>query len=112
MTDLSQEQLVTLALSERVCHGRADFSAKLHLAELESSIDKVAQVCQKLRVVLLNEIIHFTSKESVEDPTDPRKTTKYLRDLVAALCGFYFQGQFFIPRSWNNIGIITKNFNV
>ena len=50
----------------------------------------------------------------MEDPNDPRKTTKYLRDLVAAICGFYFQGQFFIPSSWDNIGktwITAKNFN-
>ena len=85
---------------------------KSYLAVIESFRGQFDR--QELRVVLLNEIIHFTSKESVEDPTDPRKTTKYLRDLVAAFCGFYFQGQFFIPSSWNNIGItwlITKNIH-
>ena len=60
------------------------------------------------KVVLLNEIIHFTSKAIVEDPDDPRKTPKYLRDLVAALCDFYFQGQFFVPNSWEKIGKANK----
>ena len=60
------------------------------------------------KVVLLNEIIHFTSKATVEDPDDPRKTPKYLRDLVAALCDFYFQGQFFVPNSWEKIGKVYK----
>ena len=58
----------------------------------------------KKKIVLLNKIVHFTSKTNVEDPEDPRKNTKYLRDLVAALCDYYFKGQFFIPNSWDKIG--------
>ena len=62
------------------------------------------QTGNKRKVVLLNDIIHFTSKAVVEDSDDPRKNSKYLRDLIAALCEFYFQGQFFIPNSWDKIG--------
>ena len=60
----------------------------------------------KRQIVLLNEIIHFTAKASVEDLDDPRKNSKYLRDLVAALGEFYFKGQFFVPNTWERIGKI------
>ena len=63
----------------------------------------------KRKIVLLNEIIHFTAKTSVEDLDDQRKNAKYLRDLVAALCEFYFQGQFFVPNSWERIGKIKHD---
>lgn len=64
------------------------------------------QTKKKRKIVLLNEIIHFTCNTDVLDPNDPRKNPKYLRDLVAALCDFYFQGQFFVPNSWHKIGKI------
>ena len=72
------------------------------------------QTGYKKKVVLLNEIIHFSSKVNVEDqdPDDPRKNSRYLRDLVAALCDFCFKGQFFIPNSWNTIGTIYSSITL
>ena len=56
------------------------------------------------KVVLLNEIIHFTAKTNVQDPSDPRKNPKYLRELIAALWNFHSQGSFHIPNNWDKIG--------
>ena len=59
---------------------------------------------KKRKVILFNEVIHFTSKANFEELGDARKNSKYLRALLAALCDFYFQEQFLIPNSWNRIG--------
>ena len=62
---------------------------------------------KKRKVILFHDVIHFSSKANLEDSdtNDQRKNQKYLRALVAALCGFYFQEEFQIPNSWNRIGI-------
>ena len=79
----------------------------------EDVIGEILSCCKKVihektekkrKVILFNEVIHFTSKANFEELGDKRKNSKYLRDLLAALCDFYFQEQFLIPNSWNKIG--------
>ena len=82
----------------------------------EEVTEKVLTYCKKViqelqqktknkrKVFLLNEIIHFTSKAYIEDSDDQRKNTRYLRDLLNALCDFYYQEEFMIPKSWNRTG--------
>ena len=84
--------------------------------EILSFCQKIIQGSQRLtekkrKVVLLNEVIHFTAKTIAEDSDGPRKNFKNLRDLVSALCEFHFQGQFLIPNSWEIFGkIFTLRF--
>ena len=84
--------------------------------EILSSCKKVIQEVldkaeKKRKVILFYDVIHFTSKANLEDSdsNDQRKNPKYLRDLVAALCEFYFQEEFQIPNSWNRIGRYIKD---
>ena len=66
--------------------------------------ESLSQMEEKRKVYLLREIIHFTAKINTKDSKDSRKNQKYLRDLIAALCNFHFEGSFFIPNSWEKIG--------
>ena len=89
--------------------------SKERVLTAEKSLD-ILSFCQRIirrslapggnirKVVLLNEIIHFTAVHEVKDLDDPRKNARYLRDLVAALCDFHYQGQFYIPSSWQIFG--------
>ena len=76
------------------------------IGEILSCCEKVIheKTEKKRKVILFNEVIHFTSKANFEELGDKRKNSRYLRDLLAALCDFYFQEQFLIPNSWNKIG--------
>ena len=58
------------------------------------------------KVMLVDEINQITIQENIDngDLNDPRKSLKYLRDLVTALSQFSFKGQFHIPNSWDSIG--------
>ena len=91
-------------LSDQVCKDILSWCQKMIQRSLK-------QTGNHRKIILLDEIIHFTSKDKVEDPYDPRKNSKYLRDLIAALCDFHFKGHFCIPNSWVKIGKYFIIFN-
>ena len=85
---------------------KEDILSEEVIREILSCCKKVIheKIGKKRKVILFNEVIQFTSKANFEELDDKRKNSRYLRDLLAALCDFYFQEQFLIPNSWNKIG--------
>ena len=81
---------------------------------IRETLQQDCSVDNRNKITLLNEIMQVTANEKLVDQVDPRRSLKYVRNLIAALCDFHLQGQFYIPNSWISIGefvMISKLFN-